>query len=60
MTFLVLCLIFLMDLSLATRAGLHIYHLVFSYIATWPTLLMALMTILGANLAHGTRHIMKV
>ena len=60
MTFLVLCLIFLMDLSLATRAGLHIYHLVYSYIATWPTLLLALMTILGANLAHGTRYIMKV
>ena len=60
MTFLVLCLIFLMDLSLATRAGLHIYHLVYSYIATWPTLLIALVTILGANLAHGTRYIMKV
>ena len=60
MTFLVLCLIFLMDLSLATRAGLHIYHLVYSYIATWPTLLITLMTILGANLAHGTRYIMKV
>ena len=55
----VIALLFLMALSLATRAGLHIYHLVLTYVSTWPCLLISLLTLASATLSHGTRHLMK-
>jgi len=58
-TFIVITLIFLMDLALATRAGVHVYHLLYTYVATWPCLLIILMTLISATLSHGTRHVMK-
>merc|ERR1719211_921756 len=44
----VIALLFLMALSLATRAGLHIYHLVLTYVSTWPCLLISLLTLASA------------
>ena len=58
-TFLVLALVFLMDLVLATRAGLHVYHLLYTYLATWPCLMILLLTLLSATWSHGTRHVMR-
>jgi len=58
-TFLVLSLVFLMDLVLATRAGLHVYHLLYTYLATWPCLMIVLLTLLTATWSHGTRHVMR-
>ena len=54
-TFLVLALVFLMDLVLATRAGLHVYHLLYTYLATWPCLMILLLTLLSATWSHGTK-----
>ena len=58
-TICVLVLIFLMDLALATQAGIHVYHLLYTYLANWPCLLICLMTLLAAVLAHSPRHIMR-
>ena len=58
-TFCVLVLIFLMDLALATQGGIHVYHLLYTYLATWPCLLISLMTVGAAVLAHSPRHIMR-
>ena len=58
-TICVLVLVFLMDLALATQAGIHVYHLLYTYLATWPCLLISLMTLLAAVLAHSPRHIMR-
>lgn len=58
-TFIVIILIFLMDLALATRAGIHVYHLLYKYVATWPCLVIILATLTAATWSHGTRHVMK-
>ena len=58
-TFLVLAYVFLMDLVLATRTGLHVYHLLYTYLATWPCLMILLLTLISATWSHGTRHVMR-
>jgi len=58
-TFCVLVLIFLMDLALATQGGIHVYHLLYTYLATWPTLLISFITLLAAVLSHSPRHIVR-
>ena len=57
--FLVLALLFLADLILATQGGIHIYHLLISYIASWPALLFSLLTVLATLLCHGIGHLMR-
>ena len=57
--FLVLALLFLADLVLATQGGIHIYHLLISYIASWPALLFSLLTVLATLLCHGIGHLMR-
>eukprot|EP00092_Neocalanus_flemingeri_P033013 GFUD01035905.1.p1 GENE.GFUD01035905.1~~GFUD01035905.1.p1 ORF type:complete len:666 (-),score=128.90 GFUD01035905.1:19-2016(-) len=59
LTFTVLALIFLMDLVLATQGGIHVYHLLLTYISNWPTLLFSLLTVLATVLCHSTDHLMK-
>ena len=58
-TFCVLVLIFLMDLALATQGGIHVYHLLYTYLATWPTLLISFITLLAAVLSHSPRNIVR-
>lgn len=58
-TFCVLVLIFLMDLALATQGGIHVYHLLYTYLATWPTLLISFITTMAAVLSHSPRHIVR-
>jgi len=58
-TFCVLVLIFLMDLALATQGGVHVYHLLSTYLATWPTLLISFITLMAAVLSHSPRHIIR-
>ena len=59
LTFGVLALIFLMDLVLATQGGIHVYHLLLTYISNWPTLLFSLLTVLATVLCHGTNYLLK-
>jgi len=58
-TFGVLALIFLLDLVLATQGGIHVYHLLLTYISNWPTILFSLLTVLATVLCHGTNQLMK-
>jgi len=58
-TFLVLVIFFLLDLFMATQGGIHVYHLLNTYVSSWPQLLVVLTTVLPAVLCHGTRNIMK-
>jgi len=59
LTFLVLVFIFLLDLVLATQGGIHIYHLVLTYIANWPTLLVSFLTVLLTVFCMGVEKMMK-
>ena len=52
-TFSLLTFLFLMNLCLATQGGVHIYHLLHTYISTWPTLVTCLLTLLPVLLCHG-------
>jgi len=58
-TFGVLAVFFLLDLFMTTQGGIHVYHLVNTYISTWPQLVIVLLTVLPAVFCHGTRNIMK-
>ena len=55
----VLVILFLLCLVLATQGGIHVYHLLTTYISTWPSLLFSLLTVLAAVLCHGTSYLMK-
>jgi len=57
--FCVLALVFLVDMALATQGGIHIYHLLSTYISTWPTLLFSLLTVLATIICHGSSNLMK-
>jgi len=57
--FLVVAALFLLDLALATQGGIHIYHLLATYIATWPALLFSLLTVGAALLCHGASFLMR-
>jgi SNF family Na+-dependent transporter len=59
-TFCVLVVFFLLDIFMAAQGGIHVYHLLTTYISQWPQLLITLLTVLPAVLCHGTRNIMKV
>ena len=59
LAFLVLALLFLLDLVLATQGGIHVYHLLTTYIASWPALLFSLLTLLATLACHGTSNLMK-
>lgn len=58
-TFIVLALIFLMSIILATQGGIHIYHLLLTYISNWPALFFALLAVLAAVVCHGTNHLTR-
>ena len=57
--FLVLALVFLLDLVLATQGGIHVYHLLHTYLSSWPALLFSLLTVLATVLSHGTGHLVR-
>ena len=57
--FMVVALLFLLDLVLATQGGITVYHLLTTFISTWPTLLFSLLTVVAALLCHGTSHLMR-
>jgi len=59
LTFSVVVVLFLMDLVLATQGGIHVYHLLLTYISNWPTLLFSLLTVLATVLCHGAGYLMK-
>merc|ERR1711892_1100809 len=59
LTFSVVVVLFLMDLVLATQGGIHVYHLILTYISNWPTLLFSLLTVLATVLCHGAGYLMK-
>ena len=58
MTFSCLTFLFLVDLLMATQGGLHIYHLLITYIATWPSLLISLLTLTASLLCLGPHSIL--
>ena len=58
-TFLLLAVLFLLDLVLATQGGIHVYHLLTTYIASWPALLFSLLTVLATVLCHGTSSLIR-
>jgi SNF family Na+-dependent transporter len=57
--FFVLAVLFLLDLVLATQGGIHIYHLLSTYIASWPTLLFSLLTVTATLGCHGAGFLMR-
>merc|ERR1712212_1465168 len=57
--FFVLAVLFLLDLVLATQGGIHIYHLLTTYIASWPTLLFSLLTVTATLGCHGAGFLMR-
>ena len=59
LAFLVLAVLFLLDLVLATQGGIHVYHLLTTYIASWPALLFSLLTVLAAVFCHGTNRLIR-
>jgi SNF family Na+-dependent transporter len=58
LTFTVLSFLFLVDLVLAMEGGIHAYHLLLTYLYSWPALLASLLTVVAAVLCHGTRTLM--
>ena len=59
LSFSVMALIFLIDIVLSTQGGIHVYHLLLTYISNWPTLLFSLLTVLATVLCHGTNYLLK-
>ena len=59
LTFTVLTFIFLMDLILATQGGIHAYHLLMTFLYSWPALLFSFLTVVSATLCHGTANLVK-
>lgn len=57
--FAVLVSIFLLALLMATQGGIHVYHLLNTYISYWPTLLFSLLTVISATWCHGTKHLLR-
>ena len=55
----VLVVIFLLDLVLATQGGIHVYHLLLTYISDWPAILFTFIIVVTTILAHGTRKIIN-
>jgi len=58
-TFSLLTFLFLLDLVLATQGGLHVYHLLMTYIGTWPAILTCLLTLLATLACHGAELLVK-
>lgn len=58
-TFCVLFTISLVDLVLVTQGGIEVYHLVSTYLPTWPATLICLLTVIAATLCHGTKYLMR-
>jgi len=46
-------LVFALDLILMTQGGIHIYHLLYTFILQWPILLFSLLTVLATIFCHG-------
>ena len=50
---------FLVDLVMATQGGLDVYHLLLTYISTWPSLLTSLLTLAAALLCLGPHSLLS-
>jgi len=48
-----LCVVFCLEVLLMTQGGVHIYHLLYTFILQWPLLLFTLLTILATIICHG-------
>merc|ERR550517_1765441 len=57
--FIVLIFLFLVDLLLAKQGGIHVYHLLTSYISSWPALLFSFLTVGATLLCHGTSRLIR-
>ena len=55
----VLVLILILDLLLATQGGIHVYHLLLTYISNWPAILFTFITVVTSVLALGTKEIIQ-
>jgi len=51
--------VFMVDLVMATRGGIHVYYLLTSYYTSWPLLFFGLLTVVGAAYSHGGKYLMK-
>jgi len=58
-TFGVVVLLFLLDLVIATQGGIHVYHLLSTYLSSWPPLLFSLLLVLATTLCHGAGYLMR-
>ena len=58
-TFCCLTFLFLVDLMMATQGGIHIYHLLVTYISHWPTLLTSLLSLTASLLCLGPHSILS-
>lgn len=55
----VLSCLFLVSLVITTQGGVEVYHLLLTYLASWPALLVCLLTCLAASVCHKTKYLMK-
>jgi len=57
--FTLLSAIFMTNLVMATKGGIHVYYLLTAYYAEWPLIFFGLLTVVGAAYAHGGKYLMK-
>jgi len=57
--FTLLSAVFMTNLVMATKGGIHVYYLLTAYYAEWPLLFFGLLTVVGAAYAHGGKYLMK-
>ena len=51
--------VFMINLVMATKGGIHVYYLLTSYYTSWPLLFFGLLTVVGAAYSHGGKYLMK-
>jgi hypothetical protein len=51
--------VFMINLVMATKGGIHVYYLLSSYYTSWPLLFFGLLTVVAAAYSHGGKYLMK-
>jgi hypothetical protein len=51
--------VFMINLVMATKGGIHVYYLLTSYYTSWPLIFFGLLTVVAAAYSHGGKYLMK-
>ena len=58
-TFYILGMLFLAALVFTSHGGVHVYHLLLTYIYDWPTILFCFLTVFITNLCQGVHSLVN-